>query len=579
MNTYPSFLGEEASVAQDLRGKSPTPVRRLVALTRDDALIRSLEELTASGLDVCVVSDAGSLSEELLDNIGSTALIDAEAATTPLAEFVDALTTQFPTLRVLAAGHSAEQNLLATRIASGRVYRFVHKPASAQRLKLMVDAASRPADPQRVTVTQTIETLPDPEIVPRPRPDRPIDEPFASRKLPLILAGIAVAVAGGIWLLWPDSTAPKSGTAAPSAAAQKDSPAAAALRNADQAFAAGRYAAADGSSAAELYRDALKLDPQNERARSGFDRSIEMGLRSAEQALVAERIDEAAGAAETLRLLAPENSRLAFLKSQIDKESARINASASQRAAFEARQQQIRDSLALMDESLQRGALIEPARDNALVHFRAAESVGPGDAAVRNARDALLAALLNAADAELVAARGPAARSYIDAAATINSGAPGLDPLRRRLDQLNAQPAATAPAAVPASPPAAAPALAAPSPPAQSAPPPVAPPAAEPSADSAVVAAGTLQRISAVEPEYPRYALQRLISGWVELEFTVNTEGRVQDIRVLDAEPADVFNAAAIAAVRRWRYAPVMRGGVAVPQRAQQRIRFTASDR
>ncbi len=556
-------------------------MRRLIALTRDDALIHSLEELTASGLDVCVVADAGSLSDELLDDLSSTALIDADATAAPLDGFVDALITQFPTLRLLVAGHSTEQNMLATRIASGRVCRFVHKPASAQRLKLMIDAASRPADPQRITVTQTIEALPDPGHIPRrDLAAMSTGGPLGSRLPLMIAAAVAVIVAVGAWLLWPDSKSTQS-AAAPAAAAGADSPAIALMRNADQAFAAGRYVAADGSSAAELYRDALKADPQNERARDGFDRSIESGLRDAEQALVAERLDEAAGAAETLRLLAPENSRLAFLQSQIDKERARLNANASQRAAFEARQQQIQENLAQMDDRLRRGALIEPARDNAMMHFRAAESVSPGDGAVRNARDTLLAALLNAADAELAAARGAAARSYIEAAATINSGAPGLDPLRRRLEQLTATPAppvaaTTAPAVVatptPSTTPAPAPAAA---PPAAAS---TAPAPTPPAADNQTVAASTLRLISSVEPEYPRVALQRLTSGWVELEFTVTAEGRVQDIVVLNAEPSGVFNASAIAALRRWRYAPVIRDGVAVPQRAHQRIRFTARE-
>ena len=84
----------------------------------------------------------------------------------------------------------------------------------------------------------------------------------------------------------------------------------------------------------------------------GFDRSIDFGVRNAEQALLAERLDEAAGAVETLRLLAPANSRLAFLQSQIDKERARANQDAAQRQAFEARQVQIRASLGQMEARL-----------------------------------------------------------------------------------------------------------------------------------------------------------------------------------------------------------------------------------
>lgn len=575
MNTYPSFIGEEASVAQDLRGNSPTPVRRLIALTRDDTLSRALQELGSGGLDVCIVSDAGALSEELLDNIASTALVDSESSPEPLGDFVDALATQFPTLRVLVAGHSTEQNLLATRIASGRVYRFVHKPASAQRLKLMVDAASRPADP-RITVTQTIEALPDVEAAARSRPQPP-GTGSSMPKLPLLIAGTVLILAAGAWWMFSgsDDTAPVA--TQPAAASPENSPAADLMHKADQAFAAARYAATDGSSAAELYRDAMKLDPKLARARSGFDRSIEYGLRGAEQSMVSERLDEAEGMAGTLQLLVPGNSRLAFLQSQIGKERARLNADASQRNAFEARQQQIQGSLAKMEDRLKRGDLLEPARDNALVQFRAAENIAPGDAAVRNARDKLLAALFNAADAELLASRATTARSYVDAAATINSGAPGLDPLRRRLEQLTARPT-PAPAPAPqaaAVTPTSAPVVAQAPPAAVIASP--APASAPPAI--AMVAASSLKKTNSVEPDYPRAALQRLVSGWVEVEFVVNAQGRVDDVTILNSEPREIFDDAAVAAVKRWRYAPVMRNGQAVTVRTQQRIRFTARER
>ena len=43
--------------------------------------------------------------------------------------------------------------------------------------------------------------------------------------------------------------------------------------------------------------------------------------------------------------------------------------------------------------------------------------------------------------------------------------------------------------------------------------------------------------------------------------------------------PAGTFDRAAITALKRWRYEPVMRDGEAVPQRAHMRMRFTALDR
>jgi TonB family protein len=51
----------------------------------------------------------------------------------------------------------------------------------------------------------------------------------------------------------------------------------------------------------------------------------------------------------------------------------------------------------------------------------------------------------------------------------------------------------------------------------------------------------------------------------------------VSDITVAGAEPAGVFEAAALSAVRRWRYEPVQRNGQAVEQRAKLRIRFAIS--
>ena len=54
----------------------------------------------------------------------------------------------------------------------------------------------------------------------------------------------------------------------------------------------------------------------------------------------------------------------------------------------------------------------------------------------------------------------------------------------------------------------------------------------------------------------------------------MKTDGSVGDVTVMNAEPADVFDKAAIDAVRQWRYEPVQRNGKAVEQRTRVRIRF-----
>ncbi|MGH8310028.1 MAG: energy transducer TonB, partial [Steroidobacteraceae bacterium] len=61
----------------------------------------------------------------------------------------------------------------------------------------------------------------------------------------------------------------------------------------------------------------------------------------------------------------------------------------------------------------------------------------------------------------------------------------------------------------------------------------------------------------------------------VQLEFIVRADGSVGNVAVVKSEPAGVFDAAAVNAVRKWRYRPVVHDGAPVEQRARVRIRFT----
>jgi protein TonB len=88
------------------------------------------------------------------------------------------------------------------------------------------------------------------------------------------------------------------------------------------------------------------------------------------------------------------------------------------------------------------------------------------------------------------------------------------------------------------------------------------------------IAAGRLERVRYVSPEYPMEARQRGLSGNVELTFTVRADGTVSDVRVEDSTPPLVFDDAAIEAVRKWRYRPYERDGRPVDQRAKLNLRF-----
>jgi protein TonB len=89
------------------------------------------------------------------------------------------------------------------------------------------------------------------------------------------------------------------------------------------------------------------------------------------------------------------------------------------------------------------------------------------------------------------------------------------------------------------------------------------------------VSAGKLKLTRSSAADYPEDARAAQISGWVELEFTVTKEGSVRDVKVTASQPKRTFDSAAVSAVRRSRYEPVLKDGQPVEQRAAIRVRFT----
>lgn len=79
--------------------------------------------------------------------------------------------------------------------------------------------------------------------------------------------------------------------------------------------------------------------------------------------------------------------------------------------------------------------------------------------------------------------------------------------------------------------------------------------------------------------EYPAPQRDEKVSGWVLLSYNVNRDGVVSDIAVVDAQPAEVFNQAAMDFVRTWRFQPQKRQGVPeAVTNMQSRITFTLDD-
>jgi len=218
--------------------------------------------------------------------------------------------------------------------------------------------------------------------------------------------------------------------------------------------------------------------------------------------------------------------------------------------------------------------LLEPPDDNARQYFRALVEADPSHPATAQARQNLGSEMLKEARISIGRNDLAGAERWLGEVRTIGYNGPETAAVTRDLAVALARAPAAAPnaSAAPTATPTGAP---------------VPDPAREPAGGSAaasgapgspVVAANTLENVRFVQPRYPISARTRGSEGWVDVEFTVGTDGSVADAQIVGAEPKGIFEDSALDAVRRWRYKPVMKNGTAVEQRARLRIRFNTTD-
>lgn len=132
-------LGSEAPAPSLEPPQSPA----VVALSEDHPLLQSLTEAVIERIAVVTCPSADRFVDQLVANGAEIALIDAAIAPKPLDVFLLALHRQFPQLQLLVVGAAELQAQLASQMGDGTLFRFVPKPASAQRLKLLLFAALR----------------------------------------------------------------------------------------------------------------------------------------------------------------------------------------------------------------------------------------------------------------------------------------------------------------------------------------------------------------------------------------------------------------------------------------------------
>lgn len=119
---------------------------------------------------------------------------------------------------------------------------------------------------------------------------------------------------------------------------------------------------------------------------------------------------------------------------------------------------------------------------------------------------------------------------------------------------------------------------------------PVAPPlpdtAPEPEqVDAPAAADPAIPQVAMSELRFRRYAEPRFfreglptVSGWVDVGFTVEADGRTSDVTILGGEPGGYWADTAAQAVQRWRFQPVSRNGEVTAVRSEVRLRFAPDE-
>lgn len=142
----------------------------IVAIADDPALLDSIARAGAKHDVVITSPTADRFADQLVANGAAVAVIDAGCAPQPLAGFIDRIHLQFPQLLLVLAGSATLQAAFASRLVDGTLFRFAHKPASAQRMQLFIDAARRhleSGEPGAPPAPGATPVAPDPAPAPR----------------------------------------------------------------------------------------------------------------------------------------------------------------------------------------------------------------------------------------------------------------------------------------------------------------------------------------------------------------------------------------------------------------------------
>ena len=337
-----------------------------------------------------------------------------------------------------------------------------------------------------------------------------------------------------------------------------------------------------GDSAVELYIEVLAQDPQNEEARDGLRRLFTVARARIQSNLGTGKLDEAGRLVAAFRNTGIARDELAALDAQIaaarprwlvsqaraaiaggDANTAtqliaQLAAGGGDRSVLaelrhELEASNTRNTLvelaARVHNAVNAGALLNPDPDNAQARVLAMQQLDRSHPLTLAAQRELQAALLARARGAARAAQFDQAQQLLTTAADFGNGAELASARKQLQDDMQAAQSRTAAAAAVHD--------------------------AQKQAAIADKAPADFIRAKPTSPitvAFPQQAFDAGQHGYVIVEFMLSPKGKALDPRVIEADPARIFDAAAVQAVRSGRYDT---GALADPGKAQRaRIRI-----
>lgn len=428
-------------------------------LSADPTLIDLLRDTLAGDHRVWRADDATHAADLIVAAGNAVLLADSALADQDIRELVTRVHEQFPDLAIIVAGRRDDEAELSELVSQGVIFRFLHKPASADRIRTFVDATLRrqqknadmPATMPRSTGATSVKlkALTSPSIKLGGAGVRR----WSRRSLLLIPIALIIFLVL-TWKPWEKfgELLPDTGSAPTAAAvASRDSAVQKLLDSAGLALSQGQLVEPPERNALELYRAVLARDPENRVAQRGIDRIADELLAQAEQALMKEDLDGLASAVDAARAAKPDHPRLQFFMTQLERERERIAdptrplRPAGSPAATGAVRAAVSPTTARGDASRVQGFVLlanDRMRSNQLVggtdsaqaYLLAARRIDPADAGVQLGVAALAAMLQTNARKAMSEGRLDDASSWVHEAVALDVDRPEVAELRSELE-------------------------------------------------------------------------------------------------------------------------------------------------